>query len=92
MVLRASLPPDYPSARPPVVELHAAHVADDVLGWAAQELEALFTPGKDSGNHRAGSGGTRRGMGVGHGLGDAGGVGDERLARGYRARGEQARE
>lgn len=39
------LPPTYPVSGPPLLELHARHVPEDVLAWATRELEASFVPG-----------------------------------------------
>ncbi|KXZ45200.1 hypothetical protein GPECTOR_57g490 [Gonium pectorale] len=46
VILRVSLPPDYPSASAPVAELYGGHLSDDVLQWAARQLESQFAPGE----------------------------------------------
>ncbi|GIL71208.1 hypothetical protein Vretifemale_1804 [Volvox reticuliferus] len=45
VVLRVSLPSDYPSSSCPVAVLYGSHLSDDVLAWAVKQLEKLFTPG-----------------------------------------------
>jgi hypothetical protein len=46
VVMEVLLLPAYPVSAPPLVELHARHLPEDVLGWATRELEASFVPGK----------------------------------------------
>ncbi|PNW85773.1 hypothetical protein CHLRE_03g206000v5 [Chlamydomonas reinhardtii] len=46
VVLRASLPSDYPASSPPIAELFGSHLSDDLLGWAARQMETMFTPGE----------------------------------------------
>ncbi|EFJ41263.1 hypothetical protein VOLCADRAFT_119765 [Volvox carteri f. nagariensis] len=46
VVLRASLPYDYPSLSCPVAVLYGNHLSDDVLSWAVKQMEAMFTPGE----------------------------------------------
>jgi hypothetical protein len=45
-VARATLPADYPSASPPVAELVAPHLPAGFAEAAAEQLEALFSPGE----------------------------------------------
>ncbi len=45
VVLRALLPSNYPSAAPPVLELHAPHRPPEDIAAAAEELEQQFVPG-----------------------------------------------
>ncbi|GLI69689.1 hypothetical protein VaNZ11_014377 [Volvox africanus] len=45
VVLRVSLPSDYPSSSCPVAALYGDHLSDDVLAWAVKQLATLFTPG-----------------------------------------------
>lgn len=44
-VLLAQLQPAYPSLLPPEVQLLAPNLPEDVLGWAASQLQQLFIPG-----------------------------------------------
>ncbi|KAG2444222.1 hypothetical protein HYH02_009160 [Chlamydomonas schloesseri] len=46
VVLRASLPADYPTSAAPIAELFGNHLSDDVLSWAARQLEEMFSPGE----------------------------------------------
>lgn len=41
----AILPADYPSAAPPSVQLVSCMLPEQLLNWAAAQLEAMFTPG-----------------------------------------------
>ena len=45
-VLRVLLPPNYPSAVGPVMELEAPDVAEQQLAAAVRHMEEMYTPGK----------------------------------------------
>jgi hypothetical protein len=45
-VLRVLLPPNYPSAAGPVMELEAPGAADQQLAAAVRHMEEMYTPGK----------------------------------------------
>ena len=45
VVVRVHLPDEYPSTVPPVAEIEAPHLSDDVMQAALQQLEDLFVPG-----------------------------------------------
>lgn len=44
--LRVHLPADYPASVPPIPELAAPHLSDDVKAWVVAELEGQFIAGK----------------------------------------------
>jgi hypothetical protein len=56
-VLRALLPAAYPSAVGPVLELDAAHLPQQQLEAAVQEMEAMFCPGEEPAHAAAAAGG-----------------------------------
>mgnify|MGYP001806752947 CR=1 FL=1 len=41
-------PPTLQASSPPIAELFGSHLSDDLLGWAARQMETMFTPGKKS--------------------------------------------
>ena len=46
MTLLAHLPPSYPAANPPVVELEGQGITAESKAWADAELEKAFCPGQ----------------------------------------------
>ncbi|MEW5305519.1 MAG: hypothetical protein WDW36_008053 [Sanguina aurantia] len=45
MLLKCLLPPHYPHTSPPLFELSAPHLADDVILWVLQQLEQMHVAG-----------------------------------------------
>jgi len=46
MTLQAFFPPMYPSSQPPLAQLSAPHLPEDVTTWAVNQLEQQFRAGK----------------------------------------------
>eukprot|EP00798_Chlamydomonas_sp_ICE-L_P026799 gene26799-4390_t len=46
VVLRAHLPVGYPSSVPPLVEVQASHLSDDLVEWTASQALKMFEPGQ----------------------------------------------
>jgi hypothetical protein len=49
-VLRVLLPPNYPSAAGPVMELEAVPTPQQHIADAVKHMEAMFSPGKQPGS------------------------------------------